>query len=64
MIDEYNASSDIGTIAFLDNFAKSNTTKYICNTRDIRDNISKIYTSTYLNAYEYKNKDDDYEDDE
>ena len=38
-INEYNASSDIGTIAFLDNFAKSNTTKYICNIRDISEKI-------------------------
>ena len=52
-INEYNASSDIGTIAFLDNFAKSNTTNYICNTRDISDKLKGIkgrdkYASQYI----------------
>jgi hypothetical protein len=52
-INEYNASSDIGTIAFLDNFAKSNTTNYICNTRDISKKLkgttgNEKYASKYI----------------
>ena len=33
-VDRYNASSDIGTLSYLDIFAKSNTVNRICQTSD------------------------------
>jgi hypothetical protein len=43
LVKRYNASSDIGTISYLDNFAKSNTVDTIC----LSNGKSDIYTRNY-----------------
>ena len=42
VINNHNASSDIGTVAFLDNFAKSNTVDSVCiHDRETQELINK-----------------------
>ena len=46
-INKHNASSDIGTIEFLDNFAKSNTVNRVCTI----DAVNEKTTAKYMNVY-------------
>jgi hypothetical protein len=47
LIDKYNASTDIGTIAYLDNFKNSNTIEIVCkkNSRITEDNYQNAYST-------------------
>jgi hypothetical protein len=49
-INKHNASSDIGTIEFLDNFAKSNTVRRVC----MLDKTTKRMEGKYLYTYSSK----------
>ena len=49
-INKHNASSDIGTIEFLDNFAKSNTVRRVC----VLDKTTKEIEGKYLYTYSSK----------
>ena len=48
VMHKYNASTDIGTIQYLDNFAKSNTTDFMCIQTTVADSKYTVPYSQFM----------------